>query len=120
MGFLSRLFGGGRGGERPAPDGGVYVYLRCEGLPRRPCGEPIRVRIDPRHDLEEEYEEGAEDRLAGYTLHKEVLGNRCPNMMRLTIHYDERKRETGRQAAGATLIHAEEYARLRAAEERGG
>ena len=114
MGLLSRLFGrGGPDADRgAAPDGGIYVYLCCNGTPRRPCGEPLRVRIDPEHDLLEEYE-GDEERITGYTVYKEVLGTWCQNMMQLTIHYDANHRETGRQAEGATLIDQGEYERLR-------
>jgi hypothetical protein len=114
MGLFSRLFGrGGPGPDRGAgPDGGIYVYVRCNGLARRPCGEPLRVRIDPAHDLLEEYE-GDEERISGYTVHKEVLGTWCQNMMQVTIHYDANRRETGRQVEGATLIDAAAYERLR-------
>ena len=116
MGFLRRLFGGRAAG--PSRDRGTYVYLRCNGRPRQPCGEPIRVRINLAHDLEEDYESGDADRVVGYTLHKEVLGNQCQNLMQLTINYDASRREVGREAEGATLISAEEYERLRAAEVR--
>jgi hypothetical protein len=114
MGWLGRLFGRGvSGADRGAePDGGVYVYLRCNGIARRPCGEPLRVRIDPQNDLLEEYE-GDEERITGYTVHKDVLGTWCQNMMQLTIRYDANRRETSRQAEGATLIDAAEYERLR-------
>ena len=114
MGFLRRLFGSG--GPASGRDRGAYVYLRCNGRPRQPCGEPIRVRINLAHDLEEEYESGDADRVVGYTLHKEVLGTRCQNLMQLTIHYDASRREVEREADGATLISAEEYERLRAEE----
>lgn len=113
VGFLGRLFGRREGGDVP-PDGGEYVYLRCNGLRNRPCGEAIRVRINPRTDLEEEFSESGADFPIGYALHKDVLGNRCQNMMRLTIHYDPRKRELDREVEGATLIDREEYEREQA------
>lgn len=113
MALWSRLFGrGGSSAGGAAPDGGMYVYLRCSGTTRRPCGEPLRVRIDPLHDLLEEYE-GEEERISGYAAHKDVLGAWCQAMMHLTIRYDADKREIGRQAEGATLIDAAEYERLR-------
>ena len=108
MALLSRLFG--RGGS--APDGGIYVYLRCDGTARRPCGEPLRVRIDLLNDLLEEYD-GEEERISGYVAHKDVLGAWCQTMTHLTIQYDAAKREIGRQAEGATLIDAAEYEQLR-------
>lgn len=114
MGLLSRMFG--RGGtassDRTVPDAGSYIYLRCNGTARRPCGEPVRVRINPQNDLLEEYE-GDEERITGFTAHKDVLGAWCQNMMLLTIQYDEHRREIARQAKGATLIDAAEYERLR-------
>jgi hypothetical protein len=108
MGLLGRLFR--RSGA--APDGGLYVYLRCNGLPRRACGEPIQVRINRHTDLLEEYDEAGE-RVSGYAVHKDVLGTWCQNLMRLTIRYDADRRETGRDAEGATLIEAGEYERLK-------
>ncbi|MFI5268026.1 MAG: hypothetical protein ACHQ7M_11675 [Chloroflexota bacterium] len=112
---MSRLFGrGGSPAGSSAPDGGVYVYLRCNGTARRPCGEPLRVRINPLDDLLEEYE-GEEERISGYVAHKDVLGAWCQTMTHLTINYDADKREIGRQAEGATLIDAAEYERLQAA-----
>jgi hypothetical protein len=113
MGWLSRLFGGGASSAgSSAPDGGVYIYLRCNGTPRRPCGEPLRVRINPLDDLLEEYE-GEEERISGYVAHKDVLGAWCQSMAHLTIQYDAAKREIGRQVEGATLIDAAEYEQLR-------
>jgi hypothetical protein len=67
------------------------------------------VRINPRTDLEEEYADEAADRIAGYTCHKDVLGNRCQNMMHLTIRYDRSRREVERQVEGATLLDRAEY-----------
>lgn len=110
MGLFRRLFGAAAG-SGSAPDSGAYAYLRCNGLTRRPCGESVRVRINLQNDLDPEYDEDG-DRIAGYTLHKDVLGNWCQNMMRLTIHYDANRRETGREADGATLIDRIEYDRL--------
>jgi hypothetical protein len=110
MGLFSRLFGR-RGGGGNA-DRGDYVYIRCNGLPRRPCGEPIRVRLNLQNDPDPEYDEDG-DRISGYTVHKDVLGNWCQNMIRLTIHYDADRRETGREAEGGTLIDQAEYERLK-------
>ena len=71
----------------------------------------MRVRINLQNDLDPEYEDEG-DRSSGYTLHKDVLGAWCQNMMRLTIHYDVNRRETGREAEGATLIDRAEFERL--------
>ena len=116
MGMFSRLFGnkGGRSAGSAPPDRGLYVHLRCNGTSRQPCGEALRVRINPQNDLLEEFEDD-EERVSGYTVHKDVLGTRCQNMMQLTIRYDANRREIGRQADGATLIDAAEYERLRQA-----
>jgi len=121
VGLFSRLLGRGRGASdrRAPPDGGIYVHLRCNGTPRQPCGEPLRVRINPQNDLLEEYEDD-EERITGYTVHKDVLGTWCRNMMHLTIRYDANRRETGRQAEGAMLIDAAEYERLRQAAPKHG
>jgi len=73
----------------------------------------------PQNDLLEEYEDD-EERITGYTVHKDVLGTWCRNMMHLTIRYDANRRETGRQAEGAMLIDAAEYERLRQAAPKHG
>jgi len=116
VGLFSRLFGkAGAGSQRKAErDSGVYVHLSCNGTPRQPCGEPLRVRVNLQDDLLEEYDDD-EERITGYTVHKDVLGTWCQNMMLLTIRYDANRKEIGRQADGATLIDAAEYARLRQA-----
>ncbi|MCL4543654.1 MAG: hypothetical protein M1118_03475 [Chloroflexi bacterium] len=112
MSWLARVFGRGSPSRASPADAGPYVYFRCDGLRHRPCGEPIRVRIDLRNDLNPEFDEDGADRPSGYVCYKDVLGTRCQNMIRLTIHYDAARREIERKAEGATLIAREEYERL--------
>ena len=92
------LGGGGAAGS----DSATQFALKC-----RRCGEIVRVRADPRYDLEQEFGEDG-DNVAGYTLHKEVLGQRCPQLMRVTIRYDRGRRELEREAEGGDFVPLEQ------------
>ena len=98
MGLLKRLGallggGGSRGG-----DSATYFAVKC-----RRCGEVVRVRADSRFDLDQEFGDDGES-VAGYTLHKEVLGQRCSQLIRVTIHYDRGRRELQREAEGGEFV----------------
>jgi hypothetical protein len=98
MGLLKRLGAllGAGGGNRG--DSGTYFAVKC-----RRCGEVVRVRTDTRFDLDQEFGEDG-DSVAGYTLHKEVLGQRCSQLIRVTIHYDRSRREVQREAEGGEFV----------------
>ena len=82
---------------------GYYFYVRCNR-----CGEVIRVRADRRWDFQQEFDAGRED-VAGYSLHKEVMGQRCFEMIRTTIKFDSQRRETEREIHGGEFATREEY-----------
>ncbi len=94
---LGSLFGGSGGREAAA----LYFGVKCAR-----CGEIIRVRADKRYDLEEDYEVQA-DGISGYTLHKEVLGQRCPRLLHLTVRFDRAKRIVAQEVAGGELVDLE-------------
>ncbi len=99
MSFLSRLFG------RSAASGGgnvIWLYVRC-----RRCGETIRVRINRSTDAQQEYDEGG--RFSHYSLRKEILGNRCPNLMSVEMQLDQGGRIVEQQAEGCVVIDEQEY-----------
>jgi hypothetical protein len=66
MSWLRRLFGGGAGASGDA--GALWLEVRCAR-----CAETIRVRVDTRHELRHDTENGREIRV----LDKDLLGTRC-------------------------------------------
>lgn len=107
MSILGWLFGRGRGeksGETSTSDQhAVYYYVRCGK-----CGEGVRVRIDRRWDLEQQFE-GEGDAVSGYVATKDVMGKNCFRMMQLTVQFDRGYRETDRQIQGGTFITKQEF-----------
>ncbi len=113
MSFLGRLFGRSSG-KGASPEGDQYAsfyYLRCNR-----CGEVIRVRIDRRWDLEQEFDEGGGDAATGYAARKEVMGTKCFQMLRLTVQYDRGYHETDKELSGGTFVGREEYEAAQAAQ----
>ncbi len=104
MGFLSRLFGRGDSGgsTTPAADGALWLYVRCAK-----CGEAIRVRLQPRTDAQPEYDENG--RSTHSFLRKEILGNRCPNLMTVELRLDGRGRIADQSAERCTIISQGDY-----------
>jgi len=114
MGFLSRLFGRAAGSSRSgdAPGGGaLWIYVRCAQ-----CNEAIRVRLQPRTDAQPEYDESG--RVTHSFLRKEILGNRCSNLMSVELHLDSRGRIAAQNAERCAIISREEYEEERRAEAR--
>jgi len=107
MSILGRLFGRDGGAKRDetstSDQNAVYYFLRCAK-----CGEAVRVRIDRRWDLEQEFE-GAGDYVSGYVATKEVMGKKCFKMMQLTVHFDRSYREVDKQLQGGTFITRQEF-----------
>lgn len=97
MSFLKQL-GSLFGGASDRGTSAVYFTVKCGR-----CGEVIRVRADKAHDLEEEYDTHADD-ISGYTLHKEVLGQRCPRLLRLTVRFDRARRVVAHEVEGGELV----------------
>ena len=106
MGLLDSLkaaFGGGKAGSSIDSDGrAVYFYVRCNA-----CGEKIRVRVDTFNDLLQEFDE--RERVSGYTVQKDVMGNKCFKMMHLQAEFDGGKRLTASSVDNGTLITKAEF-----------
>ena len=90
---IKALFSGGG-----VPDAGSSYAVRCSR-----CGEVIRVRADRRFDLEQAFDP-ERDTVTGYVLNKEILGQRCQQLLRLTVHFDRSYRETGRELEGGEFV----------------
>ncbi|MHB1005121.1 MAG: hypothetical protein ACYC3S_05695 [Chloroflexota bacterium] len=65
------------------------------------------MRADRRYDLDQDFE-GIGDSVVGYVLHKEVLGNRCPQLMRMEVRYDRGHREQSRGVTGGEFVPLED------------
>ncbi|MCL4534165.1 MAG: hypothetical protein M1370_03270 [Bacteroidetes bacterium] len=100
MGFLDglrSLFTGLSSGDMYA----MYIYVRCQR-----CGEKVRLRMDRRFDLEQEF---GENLVTGYVANKDILGRNCPNLIRVHIEYDQNFRPRTQEVHGGQLITRQEY-----------
>lgn len=95
---LRRLFGAG--GER---DDGIYVYVRCGR-----CGERVRVRINPRSELQQEFQ-GDSDRVAGYFVRKMVVDQRCFRPIEVRMQLDPAHRVRDRAIEGGAFLTRAEF-----------
>ena len=112
MSFLGRLFGrSGRGGPSESDEFASFYYLRCNK-----CGEVIRVRIDRRWDLEQEFDERGADAATGYAARKEVMGTKCFQMLRMTVRFDRGYHEAEKELSGGTFVGLVEYEAAQAAQ----
>ena len=103
MGILDSLKGllaGGTGGDDP---NAYWVYVQCGK-----CGEALKVRVDRRYDLMQEF--GDSDRVAGYSLHKEIIGSgRCFQMIRVDQELDTSYRIKKQQISNGRFLTPAEY-----------
>ncbi len=102
MGFLTRLFGAGGPKDDAGDPEGIHFYVRCDK-----CGEKLHIRANRRTDVTQEYQEDS-DR-ATPTLHKEILGSRCQNLMYVHLTLDGAYKIIGSQTERCTLITRQEY-----------
>jgi DNA-directed RNA polymerase subunit N (RpoN/RPB10) len=103
VGFLKKLGSlfSGKGGVDS--DGrAIFFYVRCNS-----CGEKIRVRVDTYNELSQEIDDS--DKVSGYVIDKEVIGNKCFRMMHLHVDFDGGKRITAKTVSNGTLISKEEF-----------
>jgi hypothetical protein len=91
---IKSLFRSEQGGSA-----GLHFAVKCSR-----CGEVIRVRADRRFDLEQDFDPGGSDTVQGYVLRKEVLGNRCQQLLRLTVHYNSAYHEVERELEGGEFV----------------
>ena len=81
---LERLFGGDDDRPPVCALRAFPIAVRCAR-----CGEVIRLRIDRDHELQSVYAPDAEegDEPVEFLLRKEIVGDRCQNLIRFTIHF---------------------------------
>ena len=77
MGFLRRIFGGGKK-DQEGDAQGIYFYIECDH-----CGSRVPLRADKQYDLNR-----TDD---GYVWHKTIVDSTCfrqiPTVVRLDNHY---------------------------------
>ncbi len=99
MGFLKRLFGGGK---QAYQDNGIYLHFRS----KRAADAVTKVRINPTHDLNNDG--------GGYVWHKTIVDSRYFSRIQAEIRFDGSYNVTSSDLDGGELISAEEYERAMA------
>jgi hypothetical protein len=94
MWWLRRLFSRPRGRET---DSALWLHVQCER-----CGEVIDVRVDRRYDLASNLLDPGEEGPA-YTMHKEVVGDRCFRRISVTLGFDRRMNIVEQRIQGGRL-----------------
>ncbi|MGH2388263.1 MAG: hypothetical protein ACRDIE_08660 [Chloroflexota bacterium] len=101
---MARLFGARgrapRGGD--IDTGGIHLYVRCAK-----CGEKIHVRVNRHTDISQEYDESGGHGTP--TLHKEILGSQCQNLMYAHFTFDPSFRVVTSEGERCTVITRAEY-----------
>jgi len=86
----------------------LVIKVRCAR-----CGEQITTRVEKAHALQEQYDtqgssEGEEAQVSGYLLQKELLGEKCQEMVRLTMRFDPSRRLLKHEITGGQLVEVVE------------
>ena len=88
---------------RQGADNALWLYLTCDR-----CGEAIRVRVDRRYDVASNLLDPGEEGPA-YTVHKDVVGDRCFQRISVTLGFDRRMQIIERQIRGGRLQTEAEF-----------
>ena len=94
MWWLRRLFARS---PRQEADNALWLHVTCDR-----CGEVVRVRIDRRYDVASNLLDPGEEGPA-YTVHKDVVGDRCFQRISVTLGFDRRMNIVERQIQGGQL-----------------
>jgi len=101
MGFLDKLkglFGGGSSSGSAGDPYGLPLYFKC-----KKCGAITRVRVDKRNDLNRDEGPGV------FVLRKEVMDNKCFQLMRAEIWLDASYQVVSADVTGGELVTQAEY-----------
>ena len=94
MWWLRRLFSRS---PRQEADNALWLHVACDR-----CGEVIRVRVDRRYDVASNLLDPGETGPA-YTMHKDVVGDRCFRRIGVTLGFDRRMNIVESQIRGGRL-----------------
>ena len=76
----------------------IPFKVRCEK-----CGEEITINVNRRTDLQNLYLEPGE-KGAAFNLKKEILGKKCPNLIRIDVDFDHNYKIISRDISGGSFI----------------
>jgi hypothetical protein len=102
VGFFSRWFGNRRSAPGGADRHALHFYVQCAK-----CGERLHVRVVPQTDAYLDYAAGSEQGVR--TLHKEILGSACQNLMYLHVILDSADRVVESSTERCTLISRDQF-----------
>ena len=94
MWWLRRLFFQPQGEEA---ENALWLHVQCDR-----CGEIIDVRVDRRYDLASNMLDPGEEGSA-YTMHKDVVGDRCFRRISVTLGFDRRMNVVEQDIRGGRL-----------------
>ena len=81
---------------------GYMVYVRCNR-----CKEPLRVRVNLRHDLSINYDAPKDQ---SYFCRKTLVGRSgCFERIEIELTFNEKKKLVTREISGGTNINKEEF-----------
>ncbi len=91
------------GGAAPGDTTAYWVYVQCDK-----CGEALKVRVDRRYDLMQEFED--QDRVSGYSLHKDIIGsNRCFVPIHVMQRLDTSHKVKSQEITNGRFLTKEQY-----------
>jgi len=76
----------------------ITFKVKCEK-----CGEIITAKVNRRTDLQNLYLEPGETGVA-FNLKKEILGKKCPNLIRIDVDFDRNYRIIAQEITGGTFL----------------
>ncbi|GEM_PF-502469 len=87
----------------PATSAGGYGFVKFNIKCNR-CGEEIPVKVRTSSELSRIYEEDNGPSNASFLVRKEILGNKCSNLIYLTAYFDENFRIISSDITGGKII----------------
>jgi hypothetical protein len=102
VGIFARIFGSRNVTGSSGDSQGIHFYVQCAK-----CGEKIHIRASRTTDVYQEYPEGSERGTP--TLHKEILGANCPNLMYIHVTFDAAFNVVEAKADRCSIISKEQY-----------
>jgi hypothetical protein len=80
-------------------DNFLKINVKCKR-----CGEEIKVNIRKTSDISRVYEEDVAPQGASFFLRKEVLGNKCNNLIFIDIYFDENLNVISKNIEGGEFL----------------